>query len=139
MKHILSIAAYMAVTFAVQGTSHFVLNYDHYAAIAHLRPEPIMPMGFGAMIIQGLILTFGFERVYGPRPSAREGLVFSLAFGVFLGSYMWLAEPAKYAVPSIAGWISVELPMNLIQFLVYGILIAWIHRTFGKATVATSP
>lgn len=132
MKHFLSVVAFMVVTFAVQGTSHFVLNHDHYAAISFLRPEPILPMGFGAMIIQAVIMTVAFERIFGVSPSIRSGLTFSLAFGIFLGSYMWLAEPAKYTVPSTADWISVELPMNMLQFIVYGVLIAAIHRQFGK-------
>ena len=130
MKHIISIVAFMVVTFAVQGTSHFVLNADHYAGIAHLRPEPIMPFGFAAMIIQGAILSLLLERNTNNQATIKDGLFLSMMFGIFLGSYMWLAEPAKYAVPSITAWISVELPMNLIQFAVYGMMIGFIHQRF---------
>lgn len=136
MKHIISIVAFMVVTFAVQGTSHFVLNADHYAGITHLRPEPIMPLGFAAMIIQGAILSLLLERSTNNQATIKDGLFVSMMFGIFLGSYMWLAEPAKYAVPSITAWISVELPVNLIQFAVYGMIIGFIHQRFTKQVAA---
>ena len=34
---LVTVLAYVVTTFAVQGTSHFVINKDHYAAISIMR------------------------------------------------------------------------------------------------------
>ena len=36
-KHLISVLAFMGVTFGVQGVSHFLLNKDHFAEIGFLR------------------------------------------------------------------------------------------------------
>ena len=51
--HLLSILAFMAITFAAQGTSHFLVNKAHFDAVGFLRDEPIMALGFATMILQG--------------------------------------------------------------------------------------
>ena len=42
---VLTIAAFMIISFGVQGLSHFVINVDHFAGISFMRPEPILPIG----------------------------------------------------------------------------------------------
>ncbi len=131
-KHLLSILAFMVVGFAVQGGSHFAINVDYYGAIDFMRASPIMPMGLLAMVIQGVILTLGLSRLAGGEATIKDGLVISLAFGLFLASYIVLASPAKYAVPSIIEWIAVEGTSSLIQFVVFGVLLGLIHRQFSS-------
>ncbi|AZV77545.1 hypothetical protein EBB79_06330 [Parasedimentitalea marina] len=130
-KHLISVMAFMLVTFAVQGFSHFLLNADHFAAMGFLRETPIMPMGFTVMIIQGFILSLALSR-WGPsQPSLRDAMIISLAFGLFLASYIVLTEPAKYTVPSILAWIRVEATASASQFVLFGILLGLIHRKFA--------
>lgn len=130
MKHLLSVLAFVVVTFAVQGLSHFILNAEHYAAITHLRPEPIMPLGFITMIVQAAILSFAMTQYRPASTGIRKGLEVSLLFGGFLACYIVLTEPAKYMVPSIREWIVVEATASSVQFLIFGVLIGLIHKTF---------
>jgi hypothetical protein len=130
-KHLISVLAFMGVTFGVQGVSHFLLNKDHFAEIGFLRESPIMPLGFAVMIIEGLILSLALTRLAPTAPSLRDAMMVSLAFGLFLGSYIALTEPAKYAVPSILDWIKVEATASTIQFGVFGVLLGLIHRKFS--------
>ena len=130
-KHLISVLAFMGVTFGVQGVSHFLLNKDHFAEIGFLRESPIMPLGFAVMIIEGLILSLALTRLAPTAPSLRDAIMVSLAFGLFLGSYIALTEPAKYAVPSILDWIKVEATASTIQFGVFGVLLGLIHRKFS--------
>ena len=125
---ILAVLAFVAVTFGVQGTSHFVLNTEHYAAVGHLRTEAIFVLGFLAMLVQvGILLS-----IYTRSPWARKNLgstvAFSLSFGLFLASYIAFAESAKYTVPDIPAWVTVELTASMIQFGLYGILLWLIYR-----------
>jgi len=130
-KHLISVIAFMMVTFAVQGFSHFLLNKDHFAEVGFLREAPIMPLGFAVMIIQGLIISLALSRLAPTTPNPQDAVLVSLAFGLFLGSYIALTEPAKYAVPSILAWVKVEALASAIQFSLFGLLLGLIHRKFA--------
>ena len=132
LKHIFSVAAFMLVSFAVQGLSHFVINKAHYGAIHFMRADPIMPMGLLAMIIEGFILSFALAAWRGKLATPRDGLILSAAFGLFLVSYIALAAPAKYAVPAIQNWMMIESLAGFVQFTVYGLLLGMIHQRFTQ-------
>ena len=131
----LTVLAFMVISFAVQGLSHFVINAEHFASISFARPDPILPMGLTAMIIQALILSFVMTRLWPDGASFRQGVSVSVCFGLFLGSYIVLAEPAKYAAPSIPSWMMVEATASFIQFSVFGVLLGLIHST-GRSQTA---
>lgn len=136
LPFVLTILAYVVTTFAVQGSSHFAINADHYAAIAILRPDPIIPMGVASMVIQGTIFALLFP-LCSPRPATiRSGVVFSWALGAFLASYMVLGESGKYAVPSIRSWVVVEGIVAAVQFTVFGVLLGLIHRGAARSELA---
>lgn len=129
--HGLSILGFMVVTFAAQGLSHFVINKDHFAAIFYMREHPIMPMGFMAMIIQGLVISISLRAWRDGDATIANGLAVALVFGIFLVSYVALAEPAKYQVPNIGAWIKVEMVVGLLQFSTFGFLVGFIHTKLG--------
>jgi hypothetical protein len=126
---VLTVLSYMAVTFGVQGASHFVVNADHYAGIAIMRAEPIIPMGLASMVVQGLIFAWLFP-VFNRGPHAmRNGIVFSCALGAFLASYVVLGEAGKYLIPSLGSWIAVEGSVAAVQYILFGLLLGLVHRT----------
>lgn len=131
-KHFLTILAFIFVSFAVQGLSHFVINQAHFASINFTRTEPILAMGVGVMLFEGIILTMALH-AYKPHASIKDGLVVSLAFGLFLASYIAFVEPSKYDVPSILEWIKVEASASIVQFVAFGLLMGHIHSKFNKA------
>ena len=75
IAHVLSVIAFMFVSFAAQGLSHFVVNKAHFASIGFLRPDPIMIMGFTVMIIQGGILSISLQSWKGDATQVKDGLV----------------------------------------------------------------
>ena len=125
---LLTVLAYVVTTFAVQGTSHFVVNKDHYAAISIMRAEPVIAMGVTSMVIQGLIFALLFPTFNRGTSAVRNGLVFSWAIGGFLASYIALGEAGKYAIPSIPSWFAVETAVAAVQYSVFGALLGLIHR-----------
>lgn len=127
-KAILTVLAFIIVSFGVQGLSHFVINVDHFATITFMRTDPVLPMGFAAMIIEALIFSFVMSRLWPDGATIRHGFAVSACFGLFLASYIVLAEPAKYAAPSIRAWVMVEGIASLIQFGVFGVLLGLIYR-----------
>jgi len=125
---ILTVLAYVLATFAVQAVSHFAINVEHYRSISYMRTQPIFFLGVLSMIIQGTVFGFLFP-VFDRGPSRiRSGLLFSWILGGFLASYIVLAEPGKYAIPSVAAWVRVELVAAAAQFTLFGVLLGLVHR-----------
>lgn len=135
----LTVLAYVATTFAVQGGSHFVVNTEHYAAIPMLRPEPIILMGLASMLIQGGIFALLFPVFTRGPVTLRHGIVFSWALGGFLASYIVLGEAGKYAVPSLPSWIAVEGSVAAVQYTVFGVLLGLIHRGGPASALRSHP
>ena len=126
---LVTVLAYVVTTFAVQGTSHFLVNKDHYAAISIMRAEPVIAMGIASMVIQGVIFALLFPTFNRGTNAVRNGLVFSWAIGGFLASYIVGAEAGKYAIPSIPSWFVVETAVAAVQYSVFGALLGLIHRS----------
>ena len=127
----LTIVAYTLTTFAVQGGSHFAVNAEHYAGIAIMRPEPIIPLGLAAMLVQGTIIALLFPTFNRGPSTLRNGLLFSWALGAFLASYIVLGESGKYLVPSVPSWIAVEASVAAVQFTLFGLVLGLLHRRAG--------
>ena len=125
---LLGTLAFIAASFAVQAVSHFSINAAHYDGISFMRSEPIMSLGILTMVLQGLILTYLYQ--FFPRTSnpMMNGLMYAWLMGIFLGSYIALVEPSKYAAPSVVEWMAVEGLASLVQFSLFGILIGFIFN-----------
>lgn len=131
LLHIASILAFMIVSFAAQGLSHFVINKAHYATVGFARKNPIIPMGLLVMVIQGFMLSLALAAWRGGVATLIDGLLVSLVFGVFLVSYVAIVEPSKYTVPSIKKWLLIEGSVGLVQFVIYGLVLGLIHQHLG--------
>ncbi|MCB1178848.1 MAG: hypothetical protein KDK36_14780 [Leptospiraceae bacterium] len=116
MKNILkSILLFTIVSFAMQGTSHFILFKDHYASISFMRKDPILIGGLTAMVIQGGILGWLYTKM-----EDVKGWLFGLSMGVFFVIYIALVEPHKYEVPSRLEWFAIEGFVGMTQFILFG-------------------
>ena len=127
-RHILAVIGYIAATFATQATSHFLLFREHYAAVSYMKSEPVFALGITSMIIQGIVISVVFANSRFSGKTLFDALKLTWLFGVFLVSYIGLAEAAKYAVPSIPSWIGVEFLAGAIQFTLAGIFLWLAHR-----------
>lgn len=127
-KHVLAALAYVAATFITQATSHFVINTDHYASVTHLRKEPIFPLGALSMLIQGGALSYLYTRTVGAGHSILDAVKFTWLVGGMLVSYIAFAEAAKYSVPAVVPWITVEVGAGFVQFTLYGVLLGFLYR-----------
>lgn len=136
-KHVLSVLAYVVATFVTQAVSHFVVNADHYASLPYLRENPIFALGILSMLIQGGVLAYLYSHTNSPGRSVGDAVRFAWVAGSILVSYIALAEAAKYQVPAIAPWITVETAAGFVQFTVYGVLLGLVHRQRLPALVSS--
>src|SRR6266404_5265791 len=91
-KHFLSVVAYIAATFSVQATSHFLINAGHYAAVTYMRKDPIFALGILSMLIEGVVLSYLYSALPKSRNWAFDGLKFGWLMGAFAVGYIGLAE-----------------------------------------------
>ena len=138
LPHILTVIGYIAVTLLVQGTSHFVLNAAHYAAVPHIRPDPNFVFGILSMVVQATILSLVYARWRGDETGPGGALRLAWAFGGFLLSYVALAEVGKYAVPDPASWIAVETGAAAVQYTLAGLVLWAAHARSGLRRDALS-
>lgn len=126
-------AAYVAITFCLGFVWHLVLfkNLYHELAIFSRIDNPIIPLGFSAMLIQGAVLSHAYPFFPRTQTPARNGIKFGLLMGVFIASSAVIAEAAKQNVASLPIWLAVESVYYLLQFGLSGLAIGLI---FGGAT-----
>lgn len=121
--------AYVVITFAMGFLWHLVLFKGLYARLAIFTrlDDPIVPLGFVAILIQGAILAFLYPRLAGGGPAVVEGLRFGLLLALLMISTAVLAEAAKQRVTALGTWIAVESAYYAIQFSLSGIAIALVY------------
>lgn len=127
-KIALTVVAYVLTTFVVQGTSHFAINAEHFAAIPIMRAEPMLPLGITSMIIQGLIFAWLYPNYSNGTSTMRKAMTLSWLIGGFLASYIVLGEVGKYAIPNVTNWIVVEASAAFVQYTLFGVWLGLIHR-----------
>jgi hypothetical protein len=122
--------AYLVPTFPIAYVWHLVLFAPAYEALGIYRPDPIIPFGFASMVIQGVMFSFAYPRLFPGRGSAvfRPGLAYGLALAVLSWSFTTLAVAAKNIMTSVPLYVELETGFTLLQFAIAGPLIAFAHR-----------
>ena len=126
----LGVAAYLLPTFPIAYVWHLVVFASIYDALGIYRPDPIVPLGFASMVIQGLVFSWAYPRLF----PGRGGAIFGpgVAYGLALASLSWsfttLAVAAKNIMSSIPTYMLLETGFTLLQFAIVGPLIALAYR-----------
>ena len=126
----LGVAAYIVPTFPIAFVWHLVLFEQKYHALRMYRDDVIIPFGLLSMIIQGVIFSWLFPRVF---PSSRgsflrDGLLYGLGAGLLSWSFTTIAVAAKNVMASVPDYLLLETAFTILQFVVVGPLIALAYR-----------
>lgn len=120
--------AYIVPTMFLGYVWHLIIFKELYDNLGiYNRAEPIIPLGFFSMIIQGCIISYLYP-FYEKESSIASGIKFSLLMGLFLFSVSTLANGAKIQVTSMQTWLLIQLAFHLLQFLVAGVLIGLVNK-----------
>jgi hypothetical protein len=121
--------AYLVITFALGFVWHLVVFKDLYRRLAIYSriDDPIVPLGFLSMLIQGAVLAYLYPFVAQGGSPLIEGLRFGVLTGVFIASSAVIAEAAKQRVTSLGTWFAVEGLYYAIQFTLSGLAIGLIY------------
>lgn len=122
------VAAYVVPLFPLAYLWHLSTFKPAYDRLELFRDTPIIPMGLLSMILQGLFFSWVFPILFDRPNWILNGLHFALVFGLVGWSFMVLPVAAKYRMTSVAGFMRLESAFMVVQFLVTGLLLAWVWR-----------
>lgn len=139
-KIVLGTVGYLLITFPLALAWHLMVFKETYDQLGYItRKEPIMAFGFGAILLQGVLLSVLYPLVC--RGTTLVGG--ALRFMVLLGGYHWtmhvLAAAAKQTIEPLTTWFPLESVYLCIQFLLGSFLLAVVYRGETKLSPAHSP
>ncbi len=132
-KIVLGTIGYLVITFPLAYVWHLVLFEQTYMQLGYFsRDEPIIAFGFGAILLQGILLAF----IYPYLCRGKSYVAGALTLALVMGSYHWtmhvLAAAAKHSIAPLTTWFALETTYLAIQFVLGGFLLALVYRRTSK-------
>jgi len=126
----LGVAACLLPSFPIAYLWHLVVFAPAYDALAIYRPDPIIPFGLASMLIQGVLFSWAYPRLFPDRGGRvwRTGLLYGFGLAILSWSFTTLAVAAKHVMSSVPSYVALETGFTLLQFAVVGPLIALAYR-----------
>lgn len=107
--------AYMAAVFPLAYVWHLVLFREKLEGAGYFgRAEPLVPLGFLAILLQGIIVSVVFERLRPGAGAAADALVVCVPMMALIWSAQVLAHAAKFDV-RLATFIGIETAYFVLQ------------------------
>jgi hypothetical protein len=130
--------AYLLPTFPLGYFWHLAWFHKEYAALDLYRSDVIIPFGLASMIIQALIFSWSYQKLFSTRPAdwMRSALLSFLTFGFLAWSFTTLPLAAKYQMTSVAEFMWLETGFTLLQFAVVCPLLAFWSREIRSPALA---
>ena len=130
-RYSLLILAYVVPTFLLGFVWHLVLFDSYYKELGIYREHPIIPFGFGSMLIQAALFAWLYPRVVARPESLTDGVKFAAVAALLSWSFTTLAVAAKQPMTSIPGFMAIETGFTILQFLLVGPLWVLAARASG--------
>ncbi|MCE9597468.1 MAG: DUF1761 domain-containing protein [Spirochaetia bacterium] len=129
----MAVLAYLIPTFVHGASWHLFFFKELYESFGiYTRANPIIPLGFVSMLIQGILLAYLYPFFHRPGNSLWRGFKFGMLMGLFLFSVSTIANTAKIQVNHVEQWLLLQFVFHLIQFGVTGPLIALAYRDLNS-------
>jgi len=126
-KRILAVLAYMLPTFPLGFFWHLTIFADYYKSLNVYREDIIIPFGIASMLIQGIIWSVVYERLFSGESILRGALKFALLAYPLAWSFLVLAVSAKHQMASVTGFFLIESAFMLVQYTIVSPLIAAVY------------
>jgi len=120
--------AYFVLTMAWAYPWHLIWFHDLYAAWgANTRPEPIMPLGIAAILMQGIVIGYLYPFYYKGGHPLIQGIKFNLIIGLMTYTAMGFATAAKFQIEPVSQFLLYHSIFQLIQFSLTGAALGLIY------------
>lgn len=126
----LAFLGYLVPTFLTGFVWHLVAFHHVYERLGIYRAEPIIPLGFGSMLVQGFVFAWAYPRLFDTAPGAwkASALRAGLLYAALSWSFTTLAVAAKHPMASVPDYVTVETAFTLLQFILVAPLMALAWR-----------
>jgi hypothetical protein len=125
----LGFAAYVLPSFPIAYVWHLVLFAPMYHDLAIYRADVIIPLGLLSMLIQGVVFSWLYPRMFVDRSAVLgNGLRYGLGMALLSWSFTTLAVAAKHVMTSVPTYLALETAFTLVQFAIAGPLIALAYK-----------
>jgi len=130
-KHFLAVLAYMLPTFPLGYLWHLTIFAEYYKSLQVYREDIIIPFGIISMLIQGIIWSVVYKRLFAGEPILKGAMKFAVLACPLAWSFMVLSVGAKHQMSSVSGFLIIETAFILIHYLIISPLIAAVYRYKG--------
>lgn len=124
-RHLL---AYLIPTFAIGYFWHLKWFHDRYRQLNIYRAEPIIPLGFSSMLVQGCIVAYVYPRLATSPASFTDAFAFSAGAALLSWSFTTLAVAAKHSIASVRSYLALETAFTAAQFALVAPMLALTSR-----------
>ena len=126
----MAVLAYVLPTFPLGYFWHLKTFKAKYDALGIYREDVIIPLGLSSMIIQGLFFAWAYPKLFDTAPDQwlASAMKFAAIFGIVAWSFLVLPVAAKNKMNSGVDFMKLETAFTAIQFIIAGLLIAYIYR-----------
>lgn len=136
-KGSLAVLSFFILTMLWAYPWHVIWFHELYAELGALtRPEPIMPLGIAAVLIQGIVIAYLYPRYYRGGNPVLQGIKFSLIIGLMVYTVMGFATAAKMQIEPVSTFLMYHTIFQFIQFTVTGAALGFIY---GRIPTSSTP
>lgn len=126
-NHVFAVLAYMLPTFPLGYFWHLTVFADYYKGLEVYRQDILIPLGLLSMVIQGVIWSVLYRRLFEGEPVLRGAVKFAALACPLAWSFLVIAVSAKHHMASVSGYVGIETAFILVQYAVVSPLIALAH------------
>ncbi len=126
-KRVLAVLAYVLPTFPLGFFWHLTIFADYYRSLDVYREDIIIPFGVVSMLIQGVIWSVIYERLFPGEPILKGAMKFAALAFPLAWSFMVLAIGAKHQMASVSGFLVIETGFMLVHYAIVSPLIATVY------------
>ena len=120
--------SFFVLTMATAYPWHMIWFHNLYVEMgAVTRPEPIMPLGIAAVLIQGIVIAYLYPLYYKGGNPVVQGVKFSLIMGLMVYTVMAFATAAKIRIEPVSTFLLYSTVFSCIQFTVTGVALGLIY------------
>ena len=129
---------YAVVTFPLAYVWHLIAFKSTYDELGYFaRDEPIVAFGFVAIVTQGVLLSAIYPQLCRGKSLVRGALTLAGIMGLYHWTMHVLAEAAKHPIEPLSTWFALETTYLAIQFVMGGLVIAFVNRNIESKASAT--
>ena len=127
MEILFGILAYIIVTFPLAVLWHMKIFREKYMRWQFFGDDVKPMLGLTSMIIQGVVLSYGYSVLNINHSALLTGIGYSLTMGLFLWSVHVLATIGKSSKIRHMEFFVLETVYLAIQFAIFGVVLSYIN------------